>query len=228
MEAVKVEGVIYVAAHCRMLKKVPKLVTKINNNVVYTYAYADSRDNRSIIIDDESGAKDMMDYIISKGHKNIGIIAGTADNFHTIARIKGCQQALFNAGMLFNPDHLLYGEWDMQSGYDQAKKLLKNGEITALWCMNDRMASGAYGAARELGLEIGKDISIAGFDNHELSRSLYPQLTTFELPLYTIGYCAAQALVEELTNEEEEKKDNQPMKCKGRMIIRDSVADLTK
>ena len=116
----------------------------------------------------------------------------------------------------------------MQSGYDQAKKLLEKGGITALWCMNDRMASGAYGAARELGIEIGKDISIAGFDNHELSRSLYPKLTTFELPLYTIGYCAAQALVEELTNEKDENTDNQPMKCKGRMIIRDSVADLTK
>ena len=174
----------------------------------------------------------MMDYIISMGHKNIGIIAGTADNFHTIARIKGCQQAMFNAGMLFNPELLLYGEWDMKSGYEQAKKLLKKDGITALWCMNDRMASGAYGAARELGLEIGKDISIAGFDNHELSRSLYPQLTTLELPLYTIGYCAAQALVEEIAGNEtgngEEKKDYPPMKCKGRMIIRDSVCDLTK
>ena len=116
----------------------------------------------------------------------------------------------------------------MQSGYDRAKQLLQKGGITALWCMNDRMASGAYGAARELGLEIGKDISIAGFDNHELSRSLYPKLTTLELPLYTIGYCAAQALVEELTKTGEEKGDNQPMKCKGRMIIRDSVCDLTK
>ena len=224
MEAVKVEGIIYVAAHCRMLKKVPKM---INKTAVYTYAYADSKENRSIIIDDESGAKDIMNYIISKGHKNIGIIAGTADNFHTIARIKGCQQAMFEAGMLYNPDLLLYGEWDRESGYVQAKKLLQKG-ITALWCMNDRMASGAYGAARELGMEIGKDISIAGFDNHELSRSLYPQLTTLELPLYTIGYCAAQVLVDALGGNVEEKKDNHPMKCKGRMIVRDSVGDLTK
>ena len=227
MDAVKVEGIIYVAAHCRMLKKVPKLVSKINNKIVYTYAYADARESKSIIIDDETGAKDVIEYIISKGHKKIGIIAGTADNFHTIARIKGCQQAMFNAGLLFNPDLLLYGEWDMQSGYERAKQLLDKG-ITALWCMNDRMASGAYGAAREMGLEVGKDISIVGFDNHELSRSLYPQLTTLELPLYTIGYCAAQALVEELNNSDKENSDIQPMKCKGRLIVRDSVCDLTK
>ena len=227
IEAVKVEGIIYVAAHCRTLKKVPRL---INKTTVYTYAYADSKDSKSIIIDDESGAKDMMEYLISKGHKNIGIIAGTPDNYHTLQRIKGCQHALFNAGMLFNPELLLYGEWDRESGYKQAKKLLDKG-ITALWCMNDRMASGAYGAAREMGLEVGKDISITGFDNHELSRSLYPQLTTLELPLYTIGYCAAQVLVDALAEKKDEANeniDNQPMKCKGRMIIRDSVLDLTK
>jgi len=222
MDAIKVEGIIYVAAHCRMLKKVTKL---IKGMAVYTYAYADPAEYTSVIIDDETGAFDMMNYIISKGHKKIGIIAGSEDNYHTQARIKGLQRALFNSGIPFNPDLMVYGAWDMNSGYEQAKKIL-NKDITALWCMNDRMASGAYGAARELGIEIGKDISIAGFDDHELSSSLYPLLTTYELPLYAIGFRTAQILVGKLLGKTDVDMADEPIKLKGQLVIRDSVKDL--
>jgi len=221
MEAIKVEGIIYVAAHCRMLKKVPKL---INYPAIYTYAYADV-DKKSVIIDDETGANDMVSYLISKGHRDIGIIAGSSDNYHTIARIKGCQRAMFNAGILFDPDRLLYGAWDRESGYEQAKKILKKG-ITALWCMNDRMASGAYQAARELDIEVGKDISIAGFDDHELASTLHPLLTTYELPLYAIGYRAAQMLVVLVNGNEKALPPDGPLKLKGQMVIRDSVKEI--
>ena len=221
MDAIKVEGIIYVAAHCRMLKKITGL---IKYPAVYTYAYSESPENTSIIIDDETGAMDMMNYIISKGHRDIAIIAGTENNHHTVARIRGCQKAMFNAGIPYDPDRLLYGAWDMNSGREQAMKLLNKG-ITALWCMNDRMASGAYSAARELGMEVGKDISIAGFDDHELSSSLYPLLTTYELPLYAIGYRAAQVLVGML-NEGRENIEKGSIKLKGQMVIRDSVKEI--
>ena len=223
MEAIKVEGIIYVAAHCRMLKKVPKL---IQYPAIYSYAYADY-DKKSVIIDDETGANDMVSYLISKGHRDIGIIAGSSDNYHTIARIKGCQRAMFNAGILFDPDRLLYGAWDRESGYNQAKKILKKG-ITALWCMNDRMASGAYQAAREMGMEVGKDISIAGFDDHELASTLYPLLTTYELPLYAIGYRAAQMLVDLINGNEKALPPDGPLKLKGQMVIRNSVTEKGK
>ena len=221
MEAIKVEGIIYVAAHCRMLKKVTKM---IKDPSVYTYAYADNDEQTSVIIDDETGALDVMNYIISKGHKKIGIIAGSEENYHTMARTRGYLKAMYNAGLPFDPDCMLYGEWDRNSGYEQAKKILKKG-ITALWCMNDRMASGAYGAARELGMEIGKDISIAGFDNHELSSTLYPLLTTYELPLYAIGYRAAQVLVKKL-NSEDGPDEKGIIRLKGQMVIRDSVCSV--
>jgi len=224
MDSIKPEGIIYVAAHCRKLRKVPKL---INYPVVYCYAHADSEDCTSVIIDDESGSVEMMNYILSKNHEKIAVIAGSPDNHHTIARIKGCQRALYNAGILFDPDRIFYGEWDMQSGYEMAKKALKE-DITVLWCMNDRMASGAYGAVREAGLEIGRDISIAGFDNHELSSSLYPKLTTYELPLYAIGYQAAQILTELLADEDKKRSGGSLMLLKGQMVIRDSVGELKK
>lgn len=221
MKSIKVDGIIYVAAHCRTLKKVPRL---FDIPIVFTYAYALSDNKRSVIIDDESSAQEMMEYLISKGHKNIGIIAGSAENYHTIARLKGCQHAMFNAGILYDPDKVGYGNWNRESGCTQAAKILKKG-VTALWCMNDRMAAGAYQAARELGLTVGKDISIAGFDNIELAENLYPALTTCKLPLYQIGTKAAEILVEMLEEKLETDEVNSPVKILGEMFVRDSVAE---
>ena len=81
----------------------------------------------------------------------------------------------------------------------------------------------SYGFRR---MEIGKDISIAGFDDHELSSSLFPLLTTYELPLYAIGYRAAQVLVSMLTDKEKENSKDETISLKGQMVIRDSVRDI--
>lgn len=222
MKSIKVDGIIYVAAHCRTLKKVPKF---FDVPTVFTYAYAGSGEKKSVIIDDENSALEMMEYIISKGHTDIGIIAGSEENYHTIARLKGCQQAFFNAGLLYDPDKVGYGSWNRESGRRQAEVILKKG-VTALWCMNDRMAAGAYEAAREMGLTVGKDISIAGFDNIELAENLYPSLTTCKLPLYEIGTKAADLLIDMLENKNDSTEEKSPVKILGEMFVRDSVVDI--
>lgn len=226
MESIKIDGIVYVAAHCRMLKKVPKLFSL---PTVFTYAYANSKDMKSVIIDDENSAITMMDYLLSKGHHEIGIIAGTEDNYHTKERLKGCQRSMYKAGILYNPDRICFGDWSRESGYEKAKILLKKG-VTALWCMNDRMASGAYMAIREKGLEVGKDVSVTGFDNIELASNIYPTLTTCQLPLYAIGYKAAQLIVSILEKEEgdDQAKDGSTIRLKSELVERDSVAELTR
>ena len=57
-------------------------------------------------------------------------------------------------------------------GYEAACQILDRyqGERrpTALFCLNDRMAMGAYDAIKERGLTIPEDIAVIGFDNQEL------------------------------------------------------------
>lgn len=219
LDSIKVEGVIYVAAHCRELRLIPEL---IKYPAVYTYAFADPGKYKSVITDDETAAYDMINYLFSKGHRKIGIIAGDPENYHTVNRLKGLEKAYSNAGFAFDRSFLVNGEWDRSSGYTQAKKILKE-DITALWCMNDRMASGAYGAALEYGMEIGKDIAICGFDNQELSSCLFPKLTTYEIPLYAIGYSAAQNLVDLLDVKDKAEITGDIVKFKGKVLARESA-----
>lgn len=220
VQSIKVDGVIYVAGHCRTIKSFPQgyaLPTLI--------AYATSEGNAfpSVIIDDEKGGYDMTKYLISMGHRKIGVIAGVASNIHTKNRLLGHQKALFEADIPYNPAWTTYGDWMRQSGYDCASELADTG-VTTIWCMNDLMAGGVYDYVHEHGLIIGKDISIAGYDNREISDFMYPKLTTNELPLEGIGRSAAEILMSMLGGGEAGFRE--PIKLSCKMRIRDSVSSV--
>ena len=131
----------------------------------------------------------------ARGHRNIGVIAGVSDNLHSIYRLLGYQTALFEEGIPFNPSWVFHGRWNRQSGYEGAKHLFCD-QITALFCMNDDMAAGAYDFFYEQGLEIGRDISVIGYDNMVLSDYLHPSLTTSEIPLGEIGKKAVDMMLD--------------------------------
>jgi LacI family transcriptional regulator len=70
--------------------------------------------------------------------------------------------------------------------------LCKDDRPTALFCLSDSIAYGAYAAARGLGLRIPSDLSINGYDNHPVSGLLSPPLTTFDWDREGISRTAAQ------------------------------------
>ncbi|CAN0593290.1 unnamed protein product, partial [Laminaria digitata] len=66
---------------------------------------------------------------------------------------------------------------------------------------NDRLAMQIYGILRTRGIRVPEDISIAGYDDYRLiSETLYPPLTTVELPYHQIGMKAADLLLNRLAN----------------------------
>jgi LacI family transcriptional regulator len=58
------------------------------------------------------------------------------------------------------------------------------------------MAFGVYEAARELGIRVPEDLSVIGFDGHEIGNYLSPPLATLVQPLEEMGYRAAEILIE--------------------------------
>ena len=218
IQSIKVDGLIYIAGHGRVLHCLPD-----DFSLPTVIAYAKSENNRfpSIVLDDERGGYEMMKYLMGQGHKRIGIIAGASDNMHTQERLLGCQKALFEENIPYNPKWTFYGDWERGSGYQGAKALCGEN-VTAIWCMNDLMAGGAYDYAHEKGVLIGKDIAIAGYDNRQVSDYFFPGLTTCELPLKEIGYRSAEKLISGLEGKEE-MSGTAAVKVPCTMIYRDSV-----
>ncbi len=217
--SIKVDGIIYVAGHGRIINcfpddfKVPAMVT---------YAYSKSPKFTSVVIDDEKGGYDMTRYLISMGHRKIGVIAGTADNMHTQKRSLGYQKALFEDQILYNPDWVRYGDWERQSGYHEVGKLIREG-VTAIFCMNDTMAAGVYDYLYDHGLKVGEDISVAGYDNNEVSAYLRPALTTNEIPFTQIGEKSAEIMISKLTQGSKCSNTAQIIKIPCQIIKRGSV-----
>lgn len=223
LKSIKVDGLLYVAGHGRAIKCLPE-----DFSLPTVVAYATSENNRfpSIVLNDEKGGYDMIKYLTDMGHRRIGIIAGAPDNVHTRDRLLGCQRALFEKSIPYNPEWTTYGDWEKQSGYECAKKLASQN-LTAIWCMNDLMAGGAYDYAHEKGIVIGKDLSIVGYDNRRVSEYQFPGLTTNQLPLKEVGYASAEKLIRMLENPEEEADSCETIKIDGSMVIRNSVARLS-
>ena len=198
--AKQVDGIVYVTAHERTLKCLPENLTVPAS---MAYGYTKSENYPSVVVDDKKGAYEIVNYVISMGHKNIGVITGKERSIHTHDRLLGYQKALYDHSLFFNPDAIVEGGWTREGGYEATDRLLEQ-KVTAIFCMNDIMAGGVYDRLEELGLVPGQDISVVGFDNRELSNYYKPPLTTTALPLYEIGYTACANVIEEVESESEE------------------------
>lgn len=220
--SIKVDGIIYVAGHCRYINyfdddfKIPAIIV---------YALSTSPKFTSVVFDDERGSYDITKYLISKGHRKIGVIAGIADNLHTQKRSLGYQKALFEEKVLYNPDWIKHGDWMRKSGYLQAEKLVKE-DITAIFCMNDLMAAGAYDYLYENNIIVGQDISIAGYDNNAVSAYLRPSLTTNDIPLNKIGKTAAEYFISLLEDQLDSSEKQEIIQLPCDMVIRESVRSI--
>lgn len=199
----QVEGIIYVAAHERVIQCIPD---DLPIPAVMAYGYTRNPAIPSVVVDDEDGAYQIVRYIVEQGHEKIGVITGKRDSLHMQARLEGYQRALFDSNILYNPSLVCTGDWTRPGGYRNTDYLLEQG-VTAIYCMNDLMAGGVYDRLDELGKEAGKDISVAGYDNRELSGYYHPPLTTMILPLHDIGYKASEVIIELLGNEKLEQQD---------------------
>lgn len=215
-----VDGIIYVAGHARIISCFPN---DFDLPAVMSYAYAQNPEVPSVLVDDVNSAYETVKYLISQGHRKIGVIGGRADNIHTQRRLVGYQKALFEANILFDPELVQYAQWEMDGAYEAAKKVIQP-EVTAVFCMADRMAGGVYRYLDEQGMRAGEDVSVVGFDNQDIAEYFVPGLTTTALPLKEIGTVSARLLVEQIErvgNGEKEQQEEILIPCS--FIKRESV-----
>ena len=226
LRSIKVEGVIYVAGHARLIHCTTQ---DYEVPMIMVYAYPDLPGIPSGTIDEEKSGYDMVKYLLSMGHQRIGFIGVRANNIHTQKRLYGAQRAMFESHVPYNPEWVRYGDWFRHSGYEEAGPLVQAG-VTAIFCMADRMAGGVYDYLEEKGLRAGEDISVTGFDNQDLSEYCRPALTTMDLPLTEIGNRASLLLLERLKEREtgtEPQKAAENISIPCTLVERKSVKRLT-
>lgn len=143
-----------------------------------------------------TGAVTATEHLIQQNHRRIGFVAGRPGLWCSRARLEGYRAGLDAAGIPFDPDLVIIGDFDYQSGFAAGSVLLaSNRPPTAIFAASDQMAFGVYEAARQQGLRIPNDLSVIGFDDLPEARWASPPLTTVRQPLSEMGTLAARTLV---------------------------------
>lgn len=187
----------------------------------------DDEDN-SIVTHDREGARQAAEHLAGLGHKVIAHVSGPDTFRSSHERRAGFVEGLKAAGLSLDKKLDLRGAYTFQSGVEAGRRLLAiQGRPTAIFCGNDEMAAGVCQAVRETGLEIGKDVSVVGFDDSPLASRLWPALTTVLLPIRATGRMASVRLLGDRLAKEPLEEDSQG-EVHPRLVVRASSGPVPK
>lgn len=180
-----------------------------------------------VLPDERTAGAAIAQLLVDAGHRRIGLIGRRraevlvpAESVTIADRFAGLDGVMQANGL----DWAWEGEsdfWTPDAGFRLTSEALASGAaFTALVCLNDNVAFGAYQALQETGRRVPDDVSIASFDDDEISTYLRPKLTTARLPYEEMGRTAMGMA---LAGTREPGRRLQPMP----VMLRDSVRTLT-
>ena len=175
----------------------------------------------NIWFDNEKGGYLATNYLIKCGHRKIGCITGPLYNKSAQERLKGYKKALEDNHIPYDENLVVEADYRHASGTPATEKILKK-DITAIFIQNDLMAVSAYSAITAAGKEVGKDISIVGYDNTEYCEWVTPKLTSVIQPGLEMGTQAGKMIISLIKGE---TADN-AYQFEPDLCIRQSVAKI--
>jgi DNA-binding LacI/PurR family transcriptional regulator len=177
----------------------------------------------SIYHDHFQGAKDAVNYLIEKGHSKIGFISKSISNVTSREeRYQGYISAMMESNKRVKSEYVQID--DELICVDALKTyLLKNDTLTAVFCMDDYIATNLYYAAEYLGKNIPNDLSIIGFSDNDILSFLPLKMTTVRQPVEELSTQAVDILINKIANSD---TPTHTVKIKTEVIERSSVAAL--
>ena len=200
----RVEGLIYVAEYHQEVSLPP---VPADTPMVLVNCF-DLRGTPTILPDDRRGQRDLVALLIDAGHRRIAYLALRTSMVAGQLRPAGYCDALSAAGIAFDPALLAHCDFDLTDAgpqllWDTISQMLTLPQPpSVICCGNDQMAMLVYGILRSMGLKVPEQISVAGYDNYQvIAETLYPPLTTVDLPYSAMGVRAAQRLLAMISGE---------------------------
>jgi LacI family transcriptional regulator len=194
----RVEGLFYVADHHQ---RIEMPAAGRAERLVLVNAFDDAG-TPCVLPDDRQGQRDLVAALIAQGHRRIGFLTLPPSLVAHGLRLEGHRQALAEAGISWDPALVI----DADRGGTPEERVALMAAVDAmlalpeppsvLCCGNDRLAVTVYGILRARGVAVPEAMSVAGFDDYRvISETLYPQLTTMELPYARMGEAAARLML---------------------------------
>lgn len=162
----------------------------------------DAAEFPSIQVNGSEGYLQLVSHLREKGFRKLAFIGGPEDLVNHVNRLAWAKMAADRLGLELDSRNVISADLTSTGGYQAAKELfVSSSPPDAILCIDDETAFGALHAAHEKGLEVGRQIGIAGFDGTPESLHTEPPLTTLDIPVYDVARELASMVVKRLAGE---------------------------
>jgi LacI family transcriptional regulator len=174
----------------------------------------------TVLPENKAGADALARGLAALGHRRFAVLAGPRSLLTAADRVEGFQAGLRAWSVPADPVRVVHGDFSRDGGYQAMSEILAAGEPLpdCVFAVTDIMAVGALARLRSAGIEVPRDIALAGFDDISTLRDVYPPLTTVRLPLKRMGELAARLVLSE-----DVPQQPRVIPVPGEVLLRDST-----
>ncbi len=157
-----------------------------------------------VAFDQTAGVAEMLRHLHALGHRRIAVLSWAVAQ----APDRPTERAVREQAATLGLDcEIVPCAYSLDGSRPLALEVLERADRpTAIFCLSDSIAYGALHGCREIGLRVPDDISIAGFDDHPLSRLVDPPLTTVAWGIDRVARAAVGYLVAHLAGEQADQR----------------------
>lgn len=220
----RVDAIVFMGGRVNNVRKHQKLadelnlvakttpVVMINGKIPGDFCY-------NIKTDEEKGLAELMEYLISLGHKKIGILGGKKGVTSSHLKQNVFRKVLKAHGLPCNEDWIIETGFSISAGVEAVEQLMALKELpTALIGISDYVAIGIMQALQSYHIKVPDDISVAGFDGSYISSATNPKLTTVSQNYEQVGKETVDTILDILSN----RTTSKTKLIETKLIIRDS------
>ncbi len=217
----KIDGILLVSCN-EPNPTLEKVLSQKLPLVFVSSPYPDA-DANFVGTDSEQGGYLAAKHLLDLGHRKFVVVGGRFNSEAIIQRFNGYKRALSKYNIPLNESDVYSGNFSVDSGYTNIKKILsEKHDFTAVLAFDDLIAIGVKNGIEESGLKIPDDISVIGFDNIEAASFHGIDLTTISMDKSRMGKLAVDILLSDLDCKKK-PCDKKQIVLKQELVIRKST-----
>ncbi len=214
----KVDGAIVIG---QITREYATALSKAEIPLLFVDFYVSRCNVDSVNSDSYHGGYMVTDYLVERGHKNIGFVGSLNTTSSINDRYLGYRKCLMENGLEFNKEWLLEDRDDRSLLFDHIE--FPDNMPTAFVCNCDETAFRVISALKSKGVRVPEDISVVGYDNYTVSNICIPAITTVEVDLMKMASESVELMLKKLENPDYSEGRRI---ISGRLIEKNSVLDI--
>lgn len=204
----RVDGLIFVR-YSRRHRPLFVAATRAGLPVVFIAPDAEAPADLIVRCNNVQAGELVANHVAELGHRRVAFAGGPRTSIDTRDRLKGLAGGLSERGTALRQRDIWFGaSYTAEAGAEYARRFLAErpkSRPTAVVLGNDMMALAFIRAVLKAGVEVPREVSVAGFDGIEAGGTCWPGLTTVVQPTRRMAATACEALLQFVENREHDR-----------------------